>query len=54
MRKFNANLVSPLLAITGFRFSKAWRCEDGTLKNFVYLYLLNTVSANMKADDLTK
>jgi hypothetical protein len=50
MRTITAILVSPLLALTGYRFSKAWRCEDGTLKNFVYEYLLCTVKANITAD----
>lgn len=50
MRNFTAILVSPLLALTGYRFSKAWRCEDGTAKNFVYEHLLCTVKANITAD----
>lgn len=54
MREFNAAIIAPLLAATGFRFSKAWRCEDGTIKNFIYLHLLNTVGANIKADDRKK
>lgn len=52
MRNFSALLISPLLAVTGYRFSKAWRCEDGTIKNYIYENLLCTVKANLTADDL--
>ena len=52
MRKLNAYIISPLMALTGYRFGKEWRCEDGTVKNFVYENLLCTVKANITADNL--
>ena len=54
MRSITAILIAPILAVTGYRFSKAWRCEDGTAKNFVYEHLLNTVKANITADKITE
>lgn len=52
MRQFNAYIAAPLLTVTGYRFSKAWRCEDGTAKAFIYDHLLSTVTANIAADTL--
>jgi|TARA_R110000796_G_scaffold140433_1_gene256630 hypothetical protein len=52
MRILSAYIAAPFIAITGYRFSKAWRCEDGTVKNFVYEHLLCTVKANITADTL--
>tara|TARA_A200000159_G_scaffold107843_1_gene100573 strand:- start:2169 stop:2411 length:243 start_codon:yes stop_codon:yes gene_type:complete len=52
MRQLTAYISAPLLTFTGYRFSKAWRCEDGTAKNFVYEHLLCTVKANITADTL--
>mgnify|MGYP000918271876 CR=1 FL=1 len=52
MRQLSAHIAAPLLAVTGYRFSKAWRCEDGTAKAFVYEHLLCTVKANIAADTL--
>jgi len=54
MRNIIAILISPILAVTGYRFSKAWRCEDGTARNFVYTHLLCTVKANITADKITE
>lgn len=52
MRHLNAYIAAPLLAVTGYRFSKAWRCEDGTTKAFIYEHLISTVTANIAADTL--
>lgn len=52
MRQFTAYIAAPLLAVTGYRFSKAWRCEDGTAKAFIYEHVLSTVTANIAADTL--
>tara|TARA_R110000787_G_scaffold579_4_gene2075 strand:+ start:222 stop:404 length:183 start_codon:yes stop_codon:yes gene_type:complete len=49
MRKFNALLITPLLKLTGYRFSKAWRHGDTTAKRFIYEYVLDTVTANQRA-----
>ena len=54
MRNITALMASPILAATGYRFSKDWRCEDGTVKSFVYLYLLCTVKANITADRISR
>ena len=54
MRNMTAIMASPILAVTGYRFSKDWRCQDGTVKNFVYLYLLSTVKANITADRISR
>ena len=52
MRQLTAYIAAPLLALTGYRFSKDWRREDGTTKAFIYEHLLSTVTANIAADTL--
>jgi hypothetical protein len=52
MRNITAKTIAPILAITGYRFSKAWRCEDATAKAFIYEYILSTVTANITADKI--
>lgn len=52
MRNITAKTIAPLLAATGYRFSKAWRHGDTAIKAFVYDYLLNTVTANITADKI--
>ena len=52
MRQFTAYIAAPLLAVTGYRFSKAWRHGDTAFKGFVYEHLLCTVKANIAADTL--
>ena len=52
MRELTAYIAAPLLTATGYRFSKAWRCEDGTAKAFIYEHLISTVTANIAADTL--
>jgi hypothetical protein len=54
VRNLTAILIAPILAATGYRFGKEWRCEDGTAKNFVYEHLLCTVKANITADKITE
>jgi hypothetical protein len=50
MRDFTAKLISPILVITGFRFSKAWRQADTGFLAFVFANLLNTTLANICAN----
>ena len=52
MRNITAKAIAPLLALTGYRFSKAWRHGDTVLKSFVYEHLLSTVIANIEADKI--
>lgn len=51
MRNLNAQLIAPIMKLTGFRFSKEYRHAEGTLtfKGIVYA-LVNTVKANCLAD----
>lgn len=49
MRTFNAYLISPALAITGFRFSKDYRWGISFGHRMVYR-LVSTVVANLLAD----
>ena len=52
MRNITAKAIAPLLAITGYRFSKAWRHGDTVFKGFIYEHLLSTVMANIEADKI--
>jgi hypothetical protein len=54
MRQLTAYIAAPLLTVTGYRFSKAWRWEDGTAKAFIYEHVLSTVTANIAADTLVE
>lgn len=49
MREFAAMMVAPILKATGFRFSKAWRVEEGTFKSSIFRNVLNTTKANIIA-----
>ena len=51
MRKLIALLISPLLALTSFRFSKLYRLEITKFHSFIYL-IINTVSANNYANNI--
>ncbi len=52
MRNITAKAIAPLLAITGYRFSKAWRHGDTVFKGFIYEHILSTVTANITADKI--
>jgi len=51
MRYTIADLISPILALTGFRFSKAYRNGATAYHRAVYA-LVSTVEANIAADNL--
>jgi len=51
MRYTMATLISPILYVTGFRFSKAYRNGATAYHRAVYA-LISTVSANIAADNL--
>ena len=48
MRDMIANLIAPVMVVTGFRFSKEYRRAEHGWKAFVYRNV-NTVHANLKA-----
>ena len=48
MRDMIANLIVPVMVVTGFRFSKEYRRAECGWKAFVYRNV-NTVHANLKA-----
>ena len=52
MRNITAKTIAPLLAITGYRFSKAWRHGETVFKGFIYEHLISTVVANSEADKI--
>ena len=54
MRNITAKTIAPILAATGYRFSKHWRWGDTAIKAFVYDYLLCTVKANNMADRIAR
>lgn len=49
MRDFTAILISPILKITGFRFSKHYRWGTTKFHSIVYR-CVNTIRANIRAD----
>ena len=51
MRTAAAYLIAPILAITGFRFSKDYRWGT-TLRHRVIYACVSTVAANLLADTL--
>ena len=51
MRTLTAYLIAPALAITGFRFSKAFRRGE-TMACRIVFALVSTVQANIAADKL--
>lgn len=48
MRKLNAALLTPVLKLTGFRFSKDYRWGVTRFHALVY-FCVDTVGANIKA-----
>ena len=52
MRNFTAYLAAPILAASGFRFSKDYRWGTTRIHRIVYA-ALNTVTANYLADVLS-
>jgi hypothetical protein len=51
MRFTMATLISPILFLTGFRFSKAYR-NGATVYHRAIYAMISTVSANIAADNL--
>lgn len=51
MRFTMANIISPILYVTGFRFSKAYRHGATAYHRAIYA-LISTVAANIAADNL--
>lgn len=51
MRYTMATLISPILYVTGFRFSKAYRNGVTVYHRIVYA-IISTVAANIAADNL--
>jgi len=49
MRILTAKIIAPIMAMTGFRFSKSYRYEETRFHAFVYA-LVSTPIANMHAD----
>jgi len=49
MRELTAILVTPVLKLTGFRFSKDYRWGTTRRHRIVYA-LVNTINANLRAD----
>jgi hypothetical protein len=50
LRKLIAFIITPVLVLTGFRFSKHWRWSTTVLHRIVY-YIIDTSSANFMADN---
>lgn len=49
MRVLTAKIIAPIMAMTGFRFSKSYRYEETRFHAFVYA-LVSTPIANTYAD----
>jgi len=49
MRVLTAKIIAPIMAMTGFRFSKSYRHEDTRFHAFIYA-LVATTTANIYAD----
>lgn len=49
VRRVIARLLVPVMKITGFRFSKAYRNEETAYKAFIY-HWVDTVYANILAE----
>ena len=49
MRILTAKIIAPIMAMTGFRFSKSYRYEETRFHAFVYA-LVATTTANIYAD----
>lgn len=52
-RRIAAHVITPILALTGFRFSRDYRHGTTFFKHLVYC-LVDTVSANINADKFSK
>jgi hypothetical protein len=50
IREITAAAIAPILRVTGLRFNKSWRQADAGFKAFVFANLLNTTTANIKAN----
>jgi hypothetical protein len=48
IRTINAIILTPVMKLTGFRFSKSYRREDTRFHSIVYA-LVDTVGANIRA-----
>jgi hypothetical protein len=51
MRYLLAQAISPILYVTGFRFSKAYRNGASSYHRAIYA-MISTVSANVSADNM--
>lgn len=49
MRILTAKIIAPIMAMTGFRFSKSYRHEDTRYHAFIYA-IVSTPIANSYAD----
>jgi len=49
IRTLSANILTPVMRLTGFRFSKSYRRGDTKSHSIVYA-LVDTVGANMSAE----
>jgi len=49
MRDLTAVIAAPVLKVSGFRFSKAWRTNEFGFKAFCFKYLICTTKANLIA-----
>ena len=54
LRHVLAWLVSPVMILARFRFSKNWRHAETGVQAFVYTYVISTVSANYNANKLVE
>ena len=54
IRKAIAWLVSPVMVLARFRFSKNWRHAETGAQAFIYNYAISTVSANWYADRIVE
>jgi len=53
VRTLSANILTPVMRLTGFRFSRAYRRGDTKIHSIVYA-LVDTVGANMNAERESK
>lgn len=53
IRTINAIILTPVMKLTGFRFSRAYRREDTKLHSFIYA-IVDTVGANTYANKSIK
>ena len=48
IRAINAIILTPVMKLTGFRFSRAYRRGDTRFHSFIYV-VVDTVGANIRA-----